>query len=159
MGFDTEEKIADVRPYSLAKVVATRENGNCSLRPLDNRPRSRWLASTSCSSRPMPPRWRSTLLPRPLRVKVQHKHIVFANNLAWLVDVLLTSVLFCLIVYCVDAKINFDDNASFRQKKVFDMGDDSETDVREVEAAKYGLNYIGMDGNIGCMGIFITVHA
>jgi succinyl-CoA synthetase beta subunit len=55
-------------------------------------------------------------------------------------------------VYCVDAKINFDDNASFRQKAVFDMGDDSETDQREVEAAKYGLNYIGMDGNIGCMG-------
>lgn len=54
-------------------------------------------------------------------------------------------------VYCVDAKINFDDNASFRQKAVFDMGDDSETDQREVEAAKYGLNYIGMDGNIGCM--------
>lgn len=56
------------------------------------------------------------------------------------------------LVYCVDAKINFDDNASFRQKAVFDMGDDSETDQREVEAAKYGLNYIGMDGNIGCMG-------
>jgi succinyl-CoA synthetase beta subunit len=110
----------------------------------------------------MPLRWRSTLLPRLLRVKVQHKHIawpVFANNPARLVDVLLTSALFCLVVFCVDAKINFDDNASFRQKEVFDMGDDSETDVREVEAAKYGLNYIGMDGNIGCMGIFITVHA
>lgn len=61
------------------------------------------------------------------------------------------------LVYCVDAKINFDDNASFRQKAVFDQGDDSETDPREVEAAKYGLNYIGMDGNIGCMGIFICL--
>jgi len=54
-------------------------------------------------------------------------------------------------IYCVDAKINFDDNASFRQKEIFAMGDDSETDPREVEAAKYNLNYIGMDGNIGCM--------
>jgi len=54
-------------------------------------------------------------------------------------------------VYCVDAKINFDDNAAFRQKAIFDQGDNSETDLREVEAAKFGLNYVGMDGNIGCM--------
>eukprot|EP01090_Pellita_catalonica_P009721 TRINITY_DN2085_c0_g1_i1.p1 TRINITY_DN2085_c0_g1~~TRINITY_DN2085_c0_g1_i1.p1 ORF type:complete len:468 (+),score=94.55 TRINITY_DN2085_c0_g1_i1:89-1405(+) len=54
-------------------------------------------------------------------------------------------------IYCVDAKINFDDNAQFRQKEVFAMGDDSESDPREVQAAKFGLNYIGMDGNIGCM--------
>lgn len=56
-------------------------------------------------------------------------------------------------MYCVDAKINFDDNAAFRQKAIFEQGDESETDTREIEAAKYGLNYIGMDGNIGCMGI------
>eukprot|EP01089_Gocevia_fonbrunei_P001048 TRINITY_DN10_c0_g1_i1.p1 TRINITY_DN10_c0_g1~~TRINITY_DN10_c0_g1_i1.p1 ORF type:complete len:448 (-),score=142.38 TRINITY_DN10_c0_g1_i1:38-1381(-) len=54
-------------------------------------------------------------------------------------------------IYCVDAKINFDDNAKFRQKDVFAMGDDSESDPREVEAEKVGLNYIGMEGNIGCM--------
>ncbi|KAL6062255.1 Succinate--CoA ligase [GDP-forming] subunit beta, mitochondrial [Balamuthia mandrillaris] len=54
-------------------------------------------------------------------------------------------------IYCVDAKINFDDNAAYRQKEVFAMGDTSEDDPREVEAAKYNLNYIGMDGNIGCM--------
>lgn len=54
-------------------------------------------------------------------------------------------------VITVDAKINFDDNAEFRQKEIFQMGDDSEDDPREVEAAKYNLNYIGMDGNIGCL--------
>eukprot|EP01087_Luapelamoeba_hula_P019402 TRINITY_DN641_c0_g1_i2.p1 TRINITY_DN641_c0_g1~~TRINITY_DN641_c0_g1_i2.p1 ORF type:complete len:472 (-),score=116.92 TRINITY_DN641_c0_g1_i2:12-1427(-) len=54
-------------------------------------------------------------------------------------------------IYCVDAKINFDDNAAFRQKSVFDMGDTSEDDPREVAATKVGLNYVGMDGNIGCM--------
>lgn len=54
-------------------------------------------------------------------------------------------------VYCVDAKINFDDNASFRQKEAFDMRDITEEDPREVAASKFNLNYIGMDGNIGCM--------
>lgn len=54
-------------------------------------------------------------------------------------------------VVCFDAKINFDDNASFRQKEIFALDDMSETDAREVEAAKHSLNYIGMDGNIGCL--------
>ena len=52
---------------------------------------------------------------------------------------------------CVDAKIGFDDNAKFRQKDIFDMEDTTESDPREVEANKYNLNYIGMDGNIGCL--------
>ena len=51
-----------------------------------------------------------------------------------------------------DAKINFDDNASFRQKAVFALDDTTESDQREVEASKHSLNYIGMDGNIGCLG-------
>merc|ERR1711976_263895 len=54
-------------------------------------------------------------------------------------------------VYCVDAKIGFDDNASFRQKEIFSQRDTTEEDPREVEASKFNLNYIGMDGNIGCM--------
>merc|ERR1712093_627368 len=54
-------------------------------------------------------------------------------------------------VYCVDAKIGFDDNAVFRQKEIFDQRDTAEEDPREVEASKYNLNYIGMEGNIGCM--------
>jgi len=54
-------------------------------------------------------------------------------------------------VVCFDAKINFDDNAEFRQKDIFAMGDKAESDPREVMAAEYNLNYIGMSGNIGCL--------
>ena len=55
-------------------------------------------------------------------------------------------------VVCFDAKFNFDDNARFRQKEVFAMDDQSESDPREVEAGKYDLSYIGLDGNIACLG-------
>lgn len=54
-------------------------------------------------------------------------------------------------VFCVDAKINFDDNAAFRHQKLFALRDFSMEDSREVAAAEYNLNYIGLDGNIGCM--------
>ncbi|XP_076468841.1 succinate--CoA ligase [GDP-forming] subunit beta, mitochondrial-like [Babylonia areolata] len=54
-------------------------------------------------------------------------------------------------VVCFDAKINFDDNAEFRQKEIFAMDDMAESDPREVEASKHNLNYIGMDGNIACL--------
>eukprot|EP00516_Mucochytrium_quahogii_P006009 CAMPEP_0203751412 /NCGR_PEP_ID=MMETSP0098-20131031/5493_1 /ASSEMBLY_ACC=CAM_ASM_000208 /TAXON_ID=96639 /ORGANISM=" , Strain NY0313808BC1" /LENGTH=444 /DNA_ID=CAMNT_0050641129 /DNA_START=80 /DNA_END=1414 /DNA_ORIENTATION=- len=54
-------------------------------------------------------------------------------------------------VFCCDAKLNFDDNAEFRQEKVFAYRDRSQEDPREVEAAQYGLNYIGLDGSIGCL--------
>ncbi len=50
-----------------------------------------------------------------------------------------------------DAKLNFDDNAAFRQKEVFALRDTSQEDPREVAAAEYDLNYIGLDGEIGCM--------
>jgi len=54
-------------------------------------------------------------------------------------------------VVSVDAKLNFDDNAEYRQKEIFAMDDISEKDPREVDAASYNLNYIGMTGNIGCL--------
>lgn len=54
-------------------------------------------------------------------------------------------------VISVDAKLNFDDNAQFRQKDIFAMEVHEDTDPREVEAHKYHLNYIAMEGNIGCM--------
>ncbi|CAH9073736.1 unnamed protein product [Cuscuta europaea] len=50
-----------------------------------------------------------------------------------------------------DAKMNFDDNAAYRQKELFALRDSSQEDPREVEAAKADLNYIGLDGEIGCM--------
>lgn len=51
----------------------------------------------------------------------------------------------------VDAKINLDDNALFRHPEVAALKDPSQEDERELEAEQYGLNYISLDGNIGCM--------
>jgi len=51
----------------------------------------------------------------------------------------------------LDAKFNFDDNALYRQPSIVAMRDISEEDPREVEASKFGLNYIGLDGNIACL--------
>ncbi|KAI7730452.1 hypothetical protein M8C21_000922 [Ambrosia artemisiifolia] len=50
-----------------------------------------------------------------------------------------------------DAKLNFDDNAAYRQKEIFALRDPTQEDPREVAAAKADLNYIGLDGEIGCM--------
>lgn len=50
-----------------------------------------------------------------------------------------------------DAKMNFDDNAAYRQKDIFSFRDKSQEDPREVSAAEADLNYIGLDGEIGCM--------
>ena len=55
------------------------------------------------------------------------------------------------MIYTADAKLGFDENASFRQKAIFDMEDTTESDPREVEAASFNLNYVPMDGNIGCL--------
>lgn len=54
------------------------------------------------------------------------------------------------VVVC-DAKVNFDDNAEYRQATTFARRDYTQEDPREVEASKYDLNYIGLDGSIGCM--------
>lgn len=54
-------------------------------------------------------------------------------------------------VISVDAKLNFDDNAEFRQKDIFAMEVHEDTDPKEIEASKYNLNYIAMEGNIGCL--------
>ncbi|MGZ5474866.1 MAG: ADP-forming succinate--CoA ligase subunit beta [Thermoanaerobaculia bacterium] len=54
-------------------------------------------------------------------------------------------------VLALDAKMNFDDNALFRHKDIAAMRDITEEDPLEVEASKHGLNYIKLDGNVGCM--------
>ena len=54
-------------------------------------------------------------------------------------------------VIALDSKFNFDGNALFRQKEIAEMRDLSEEDSMEVEAGKYNLNYIKLDGNVGCM--------
>ena len=54
-------------------------------------------------------------------------------------------------VIALDSKFNFDGNALFRQKEIAEMRDLSEEDPMEIEAGKYNLNYIKLDGNVGCM--------
>lgn len=54
-------------------------------------------------------------------------------------------------VLCMDAKFGFDDNAEFRQQDIYAMRDISQEDPAEVEAQKYNLNFIKLDGNIGCL--------
>ncbi|WP_417454843.1 ADP-forming succinate--CoA ligase subunit beta [Kiloniella sp.] len=54
-------------------------------------------------------------------------------------------------IIALDAKMNFDDNALFRHKDVAGMRDEDEEDAKELEAARHELNYISLDGEIGCM--------
>ena len=54
-------------------------------------------------------------------------------------------------VMALDAKFNFDDNALYRHKDVVELRDFDEEDQKEIEASKYDLNYVTLDGNIGCM--------
>ena len=54
-------------------------------------------------------------------------------------------------LHCLDAKISFDSNALFRHPDIVEMKDETELDPKEVEAQKYDLSYVALDGNIGCM--------
>ncbi len=54
-------------------------------------------------------------------------------------------------VIALDAKMNFDDNALFRHKQLLELRDEDEEDPKELEAAQHELNYVSLDGNIGCM--------
>ena len=54
-------------------------------------------------------------------------------------------------IVAVDAKFNFDSNSLFRHPDILEMKDDSEEDQMELEAEKFNLNYIRLDGNVGCM--------
>ena len=54
-------------------------------------------------------------------------------------------------IHCLDAKVAIDGNALYRQKALADMNDPTQEDEREAQAAGYGLNYVALEGNIGCM--------
>tara|TARA_B100001996_G_scaffold158419_1_gene120768 strand:- start:611 stop:1771 length:1161 start_codon:yes stop_codon:yes gene_type:complete len=54
-------------------------------------------------------------------------------------------------LHCLDAKVNIDSNALFRQPELLEMHDETQEDPREAEAAKNDLSYVSLDGNIGCM--------
>src|SRR5262249_56431672 len=52
---------------------------------------------------------------------------------------------------CLDAKVSFDDNALYRHPDVVKLRDETEEDPKEIEASKFELNYVALDGTIGCM--------
>jgi succinyl-CoA synthetase beta subunit len=54
-------------------------------------------------------------------------------------------------VIALDAKLNFDSNALYRRKDIVELRDFEEEDAKEIEASKYDLSYIALDGTIGCM--------
>jgi len=54
-------------------------------------------------------------------------------------------------VLALDAKLNFDDNALYRQQDILEYRDLDEEDEKEIEASKHDLSYVSLDGNIGCM--------
>src|SRR6202166_4819609 len=55
------------------------------------------------------------------------------------------------VLICLDAKIGFDDNALYRHPDIVALRDLTEEDAKEIEASKYDLNYVALDGTIGCM--------
>lgn len=65
-----------------------------------------------------------------------------------------------IAVYCMDCKILIDPNAEFRQKELFALKDARQEEELEVRAANANLNYIKLDGNIGCMGwcTFVIIY-
>ena len=54
-------------------------------------------------------------------------------------------------IHCLDAKVSIDSNATYRQKRLALMRDPSQEDERESQASEFGLNYVALEGNIGCM--------
>lgn len=90
---------------------------------------------TTCSSNPIAVCWRS---------------IRWQKTLMETVDYSIVKLIFCLVV-CMDCKVNLDANAEYRQKEIFALKDNKQEDELEVRAAAANLNYIRLDGNIGCL--------
>ena len=82
---------------------------------------------------------------------IQKLYKVFMENDATQIEINPLSETSDHQVLCMDAKLNFDDNADFRQKKVFEWRDTTQEDADEVKAAESGLNFIKLDGDIGCL--------
>ena len=83
--------------------------------------------------------------------QLQALYDVFINNDCTMLEINPLAETNELQLIAADAKLNFDDNAEYRQKDLFALRDHSQEDPREVAAGKFDLNYIGLDGNIGCM--------
>jgi succinyl-CoA synthetase beta subunit len=95
---------------------------------------------------PAPPEVRKSLM-----AVMANVYKVFLNNDCSLVEINPLVITKDGKVFAVDAKITIDDNALFRQKALLDLDDPREKDPLELQAEKYNLNYIRLDGNIGAM--------
>lgn len=82
---------------------------------------------------------------------VEHLYNLFIKYDASLIEINPLAELTDGRVLCLDCKINFDDNAEYRHKELFQKRDLTQEDQRDVDATNAGLNYIGLDGSIGCL--------
>ena len=82
---------------------------------------------------------------------IRNMYLFFIEKDASLVEVNPLIVTNTNKLLCLDAKVNFDDNAIYRHPEIEELRDENEEDEYEREAAKYDLAYIKLDGNIGCM--------
>lgn len=90
------------------------------------------------------------------QVKQMFKQLTGLYNLFWEKDCSMVEINPLITttdgdIQLLDAKVNFDSNALYRQKDIVELRDLTEEDPKEVEASKYDLNYIALDGNIACM--------
>jgi len=82
---------------------------------------------------------------------VEHLYNLFIKYDATLIEINPLAELTDGRVLCLDCKINFDDNAEYRHQELFEKRDLTQEDQRDVDATNAGLNYIGLDGSIGCL--------
>jgi succinyl-CoA synthetase beta subunit len=90
-------------------------------------------------------------LRRPLQQLITNLYRLFIEKDCSLAEINPLVVTRAGTLLALDAKLNFDDNALYRHKDVVEMRDSLEEEPLEVEASKYNLNYIKLDGNVGCM--------
>lgn len=86
-----------------------------------------------------------------LLATVEHLYNLFIKYDATLIEINPLAELTDGRVLCLDCKINFDDNAEYRHAELFQKRDLTQEDQRDVDATNAGLNYIGLDGSIGCL--------
>ncbi len=94
---------------------------------------------------------RSTVIESLLRQEIQNIWLMFDRTDATMLEINPLAEVDDERIMSLDAKVNFDDNAQFRQKEIHAFRDSSQEDPREVRASHFDLNYIGLDGNIGCL--------
>lgn len=90
-------------------------------------------------------------LSKHLKVLIKNLYQLYLETDATIVEINPLVVTKQKKIIALDAKVNFDDNAEFRQKEIYELRDIAEENPAEVEAGKYNLNYVKLDGNIGCM--------